>query len=250
MYLRPHVDSSAGGRAQKHGDWLRGRRWSVMRSGSASSLAEAIDLSLSNMTPTALPLQQESIAGNVAGALPAYKMAVISELPHGQRVADIDEALVVPPGISEAFPRASRKVSSITAGMLYPQDDAEATSGGALSAAEAGSAAGASSAHDSRWELEESVGDKGSRSTDLHSCSTSQEAQLREELGIYRAGNMGVACILQARTHQWVSGMPTRDITPDLPCEHTQVMYGSASPGAWPDIADAAQSPVFIHMDL
>lgn len=235
--------TNAGARSQKHGDWLRGRRWSLLtRSGAASSLSEAVDLSLNSMTAMAVPAQlgHDSAPGNAPAANPAGKLSVINELPQGQSATESDEAHVMPSSVSGSFPRASRKASAMAAGVPYPHDDLDAASGGGHSGAEA------SSAHESRWEPDDSIGDKGPPSTDMPSCSASQDARLRDEMGICRAANMGVSCILQARTHQWVSGMPGGDVAPQLPDECAQATGSSAAPVA--DSADTGQSPEFIRI--
>eukprot|EP00892_Ulva_mutabilis_P000586 jgi/Ulvmu1/10528/UM064_0066.1 len=234
-----------GSRSQKHADWLRGRRWSLLTRSAATSLSEAVDLSLSSMTPVATPplqLHPESLPCIPPCASPAGKLAVINELPHGQSATESDEAHMAPYFVSESFPRASRKASAGTTSMPYAHDDVEDTSG--HSAAEAPSGAEGSSAHDSRLGMDESIGDIGPPSTDMPSCSASQDAQLRDEMGISRAANMGVSCILQARTHQWVSGVPDGDDVTDLPNEYVP----SCVAPAVTDSADGLHSPVFIHI--
>lgn len=224
------LNSDAGGLSTKHGDWLSARRWSVLiRSGEASSLSEAIDLSLSSMTPAALA-PPDSALGSASVAIPSSKLAVIAEQPHGMGSSEIEEMHVLHYDVSEAFPRASRHAST-TAAPVHLHDDAEAASVGAPSATEGTSARELSSAHDSRWDMDESMVDKGSHSTvDVPSQCASHDAQLREELGICRAGNTAVSCILQARTHQWVSGTSTGDVEPELYSEMSQLTLNCSTP--------------------
>ena len=219
-----------------------------MRSGEASSLSEAIDLSLSSMNSSASSALPDSGPGGASGALPSSKLAVIAELPHGAGANESDEIHALQCDLLEAFPRASRQASTTTAA-VHIHEEAEAASGGAQSATEATSARDVSSAPESRWDVEESTGDKGSPSTvDVPSHCASQDAQLREELGICRTGNIGVSCILQARTHQWISGTSVGDTAPDLSIEETQPTLTSSSLPAQEESTEAAQSLLVLRM--
>lgn len=201
----------------------------LMRSGEASSLSEAIDLSLSSMTPAYLA-PPDSAPGGASVTMPSGKLAVIAEQPHGMASSELEEMHVLQYDISEAFPRASRQASTISAPVQL-HEDAEAASVGAPSATEGTSAREVSSPHDSRWDMDESMADKGSPSTvDVPSHCASQDAQLREELGICRAGNTAVSCILQARTHQWVSGTSTGDVVQEVYSERSQLTLNISTP--------------------
>lgn len=207
-YVLDMLIPRAGGLKTKHGEWLIARRWSVLlRSGETSSLSEAVDLSLSSMGPSTC-LTPVSVAGGGSLTMPSSKLAVIAEMPCGIYASESDDSHGLHYDVSEGFPRASRQASTAT-GAPLSHEDVEVISGGGPSAHEANSTRDLSSPHESRWDVDDSIDEKGSPSTiDILSHCASQDAHIREELGICRAGEAGFSYIMQARTHQWVSRMP------------------------------------------